>query len=123
VGIVAHDAFLLGIMLSGVDAGDFRPGAVLVGEIGMAADTEPAATVNGKTQRILGVVIIWAVAVFTADGAMGGVLDVVILVLVAFPADRGGLVFDRVLLPFGLVGLAVPAIHVTALIDAEVTRY
>jgi len=123
VGVVAHDAFLLGIMLLRVDAGDLSADIVFVGEICMTADTEPAAAVNVQTQRIRGVIIVGAVAVFTADGAVGRVLDVVILVLMAFPADRGGLVFDRVLLPFGLVGLAMPAIHVAALIDAEVVGY
>ena len=107
-------------MLLRIDAGDLGPGAVFVGEIGMAADTESAAAINVQSHRILGMIIIGAMTVFTADGAMGGVLDVVIFVLMAFPADFGGLVFDRVLLPLGLVGLAVPAVHVAPLIDAEV---
>jgi hypothetical protein len=110
-------------MLLRVDAGDFCPGAVFVREIGMTANTKPAAAINFKTYRILGVVIIGAMAVFTADGGMGGILDVVILVLMTFPADRGCLVFYREFLPLGLVGLAVPAIHVAPFIDAKVAWY
>ena len=110
-------------MLLGVDAGDLRPGAVFVGQVGMAADAQPAATVDGQTQRVPGVVIIGAMAVLAADGTMGGVLDVIVLVLMAFPADRGGLVFHRVLLPLGLIGLAVPSIHIAPLMTAEVTGH
>ena len=89
----------------------------------MAADTKPAAAINFQTQRILGMVVVWAMAVFTTDGSMGGILDVVIFVLMTFPANLGGLVFDRVFLPLAFVGLAMPAIHVAPLIDAEVTGY
>jgi hypothetical protein len=110
-------------MLFGVDAGDLRPGAVFVGEMGVAADTEPAAAVDVQTYGILGMIIVGAMAVFTADGTVGGVLDVIILVLVTIPADRGGFVLYRVFLPLCLVGLAVPAIHVAALMGTEVVRY
>jgi hypothetical protein len=40
-----------------------------------------------------------------------------------FPADYCGLVLYRELLPLGLVGYAVPAIHVTTLMYAEVDRH
>jgi hypothetical protein len=110
-------------MFHRVDAGNLCPGAVFVREIGMTADTEPATAVNVQSQRVLGVVIIGAMAVFTADGAVGGVLDVVILVLVTIPADCGCFVLYRILFPICLVGLAVPAIHVTAFMDTEVIRY
>ena len=54
---------------------------------------------------------------------MGGILDIVILVFMTLPADFGSLVFNRKLLPLGLVGLAVPAIHVASFVDAEVAGY
>jgi hypothetical protein len=59
-------------------------------------------------------------AVFTADGTMGRIFYIVILVLVAFPADRRSLVFYRILFPLGLVGYAVPAIHIAPLVDAKI---
>jgi hypothetical protein len=42
---------------------------------------------------------------------------------VALIAFLGGLVFGRELLPFALIGRAMPAIHVTAVTYAEVVRY
>jgi hypothetical protein len=93
VGIVAHNAFCHGVVLGRVDAGDFLTGAPLVREIGVAANAEGAAAVNVEPHGIPGMIIIGTVAVFTADGTMGRVLDVIILILMTFPADRGGLVF------------------------------
>lgn len=68
-------------------------------------------------------IIIGAMTVFTTDGSMGRILDVGIFVLMTFPADHGGLVFYRYLLPVGFVGLAVPSIHIAPLIDPEITGY
>ena len=70
--VVTHDALLRGIMLLGVDARDFATTAFLVGQIGMAADTELPTAINVQSHRIFGVVILGAVAVFTADGRHGG---------------------------------------------------
>jgi hypothetical protein len=108
------------MMLLGIDTGDLCPGALFVRKICVAANTECAAAINVQPHGISGVIIIGTVAVFATYGAMGRILDIVILVLMAFPADFGGLVFDRELLPLGFVRLAVPAIHVAPLIHAEV---
>lgn len=120
--IVAHDALRLGIMLFRIDPGDFSPDAILIGEIGVAADTEPPTAVNFQPYRIVRVIIIGAMAVFTAYGAMRGVLDIIIFILVTFCTHRCRLVFYRILLPLVFVGLAMPAVHVTSLMNAEVIR-
>ena len=89
----------------------------------MAADTESAASIDGQALRIIRVVELRAMAIFTADGGMGGVLDVIVLVTVTLVTPFRCLIFDRIFLPFGLVGFAVPAIHVAAITDAKVARY
>jgi hypothetical protein len=69
------------------------------------------------------VIIIGAVAVFTTDGTMRGILNVIVFILMTPLADCGGFVFYRILFPFGLVRFAMPAIHITALMSAEVVRH
>jgi hypothetical protein len=121
--IVAHDALCLGIMLFRIDAGDFRPNVIFVREKGMTADTESPAAIDVQPDGIFRMIIIGAMAVFTAYGTMGGVLDVIIFVLMTFSTDFGGLVLHPVCLPLRLVGLAVPAIHVTPLVNAKIIRH
>ncbi len=110
-------------MLHWIDARNFPTGTPLVGEIGMAADTKLAAPVNVQTHWVIGVIKLGAVAVFAAYGAMGRILDVVVFVFVTFRARCGGLVFYRDLFPVGLVGLAVPAVHIAPLMCSEVAWY
>jgi hypothetical protein len=107
-------------MLLRVDAGDVRAGAVSVGKGGMTAETKPATAINAQPNRIFGMIIIGAMAIFATDCTMRGVLEVVIFILMAFYTDLGGFVLDRIVLPFGLVGLAVPTVHVAPLLDAKI---
>lgn len=123
MGIVAHDAFCLGIMRRRINAGDFCPGAVFVREIGMAADTKPAAPVDSHARRILRMVEVRSMTVLTTDSSMGGALDIVIFVFVTFSADSSSLVLDRNFLPFSFIGFAVPAIHVAAFLYAKIIRH
>ena len=120
--IVAHDALRLGIMFFRIYAGYFRTGAILIGEIGMAADTESSTAIYFQPYWVSRVIKIGAMAVFTAYGTMRRVLDIVIFILVTFCTDRCRLVFDREFLPLGLVGFAMPAIHVATFFGAEVIR-
>jgi hypothetical protein len=68
-------------------------------------------------------IVVGAVAVLTADGGVGRVLDIVIFVLVTFPADRCGLVFRGNFFPLSLVGFSMPSVHVAPLVDTKITRY
>jgi hypothetical protein len=106
-----------------IDAWNLSTCTIFVREGGMTADAESAAAINIQPHRILGVIIIGAMAVFAADGAVGRVLDVIILVFMALRTDFSGLIFYRVLFPLGLVGFAVPAIHITPLMGAKVLRH
>lgn len=105
-----------------IDTRYFLPRAPLVRKIGMAADTERATAINVQPYRIFRMIILGAVTVFTTDGSMGRVLDIITFVLMTFPAGRGGLVLHRILFPDILIRFAVPAIHVTPLMHTEVIR-
>lgn len=118
--VMTHDAFSPRMMFFRVDAWDFTTNVLLVREIGMAADTERATAINVQSDWIIGMIVFWTVAVFTTDGTMGRVLDIVILVFMTFPAGLVRLVFCRELLPVGLVRFAVPAIHITPLMGTKV---
>lgn len=118
--IVTHDALLRGIMLLRVDARNLCAGAVPVGKIGMATDTQIPPAIYVQAQRVFRMIIVWPMAILAAYRGMGRILKVVKLVFVAFCADLGSLVFYGILFPYVLVGFAVPAVHVAAFPDTEV---
>src|SRR6185369_11131259 len=117
--VMTHYTFRLGIMSLWVDSGDLSADVVFVGEIGVAADAQSTTTVNAQAQWVIGVIIVRSVTVLTADDGVGRILDVVVFVLVVFRAGLGCFILDRVILPKGLIGLAVPSVHVTALLDPK----
>jgi hypothetical protein len=61
--------------------------------------------------------------VFASDNAMRRVPDIVVLVFMALNTNGSGLVFNLILLPLGLIGFAVPPVHIAAFINTEIARY
>ena len=119
---MAHHAFSLRVVLNRIDAGDFAAVAVGIQEPRMAAEAEFSGAVDVIADRVFRVVVVGAVAIFAAYDAVGRVFEVGVLPGVTFLATGSGLVFDRHLLPNLFVGFAMPAVHVAALVAAEIFR-
>lgn len=103
-----------------VDTGNIRPGAVFVGKGSMTTETKTTSAVNTQTNRIIGVIIVGTMTVFTTDCPVRRGLEVIIFILMTFYADFGGFVLDRIVFPLRLAGLAVPTVHVASLVCAKI---
>jgi hypothetical protein len=88
----------------------------------MAPDAELAAPVDEKGLGVGGMLPSWAMAVLTHDTGVGGTHEVIIFVFMTTLAVGCGPVLDLHSLPFGLVPLAVPAVHVAPFPDTETPR-
>jgi hypothetical protein len=107
-------------MLFGINARYLTAGVTFVRHERMAADAQVTTAINVQTNRVFGVIVAGTMTVFTTNGSMAGVLNVIVLIFVAFYTNLCSLILHPDGFPFCLIRYAVPAIHVSALIDAEI---
>lgn len=117
---MAHDALGFRIMLFRINSIYPFPLRATVRKVAVAADAELPALVGGQGRWILWVTEGWPVAVFAPDSPMEGAGKLPVLFLVALAAVPLRPVLDGKSAPLAFITLAVPAVHIPAIMDAEV---
>jgi hypothetical protein len=123
MGIMTKDAFGLRVVGLRIDPPNGAPAAGLVGKTTVAPKAERTVSVDGEGWRVLGMPHGRAMAIFAHDPCMGRPLQISPDIFMAILAVGGGPIFNRNLFPLQLVSVAVPAIHITPVVDAEIPRY
>jgi len=117
---MAGGTFHAGVVLLGVNAYNVRTPARGVRQRIMTTQAKCPAPVDRQFRGVRRMIDRWAMAVFALDYPVRGFVDAVVFIGMTILAVFLTLIFHLDLLPVFLIGMTVPAIHVTALTDPEI---
>lgn len=129
MGIVTFNALYTGIVPFWINAGDALAFTRRVWQIGVAAQTKLASTVNVQFFRIIGMLLCRSVAVFAGDYAVKLFRTDFDDIPMAFTAvfmhsfTTGSSIFRRLIFPFRFIGLTVKRVHKASFTRSKVVWY
>jgi hypothetical protein len=120
---MAARTFSARIVLIRVNSFDFRSFTGRIRKISMAPEAEFAAPVKDEFLRISRMLDSRPMTIFTLNSFMTGGVNLLLLFSMAGLTVFLSLIFYLKGLPFLLIRLSIPAVHVTSLMDSKILGY